>query len=175
MLHEVIWQKSQSRSGRDRGATALHALYLGVETVGLGVGLGSNRPSGLLFYILSNMGIPGLLLFSYLLSCHARADRSSANSPDKREIWLLDSGLWLGLCRRAAGGVDRRSGTHRSRALGVLGNPAGSLSVCLPHQSAVHRATTLWPMNRFSSSNWPFHRSYCWTSYPTPARMHKAG
>ena len=67
VLHEVISQKSQSRSGRDRDATALHALYLGVETVGLGVGLGSNRPSGLLFYILSNMGIPGLLLFTYLL------------------------------------------------------------------------------------------------------------
>ena len=67
VLYEVIWQKSQSRSGRDRGATAFHALYLGIETVGLDVGLGSNRPSGLLFYILSNMGIPGLLLFTYLL------------------------------------------------------------------------------------------------------------
>jgi hypothetical protein len=67
VLHEVIWQKSRSSSGRDREATAFHALYLGFETVGLGVGLGSNRPSGLLFYILSNIGIPGLLLFSYLL------------------------------------------------------------------------------------------------------------
>lgn len=67
VLDEVIWQKSQSSSGRDRGATAFHALYLAIETVGLGVGLGSNRPSGLLFYILSNMGIPGLVLISYLL------------------------------------------------------------------------------------------------------------
>jgi len=67
VLHEVIWQKSQSRSGRDRGATAFHALYLAVETVGLGVGLGSNRTSGMLFYIISNMGIPGLALVSYLL------------------------------------------------------------------------------------------------------------
>ena len=67
VLYEVIWQKSQSRSGRDRGATAFHALYLAIETMGLGVGLGSNRPSGLLFYILSNMGIPGLILFLYLL------------------------------------------------------------------------------------------------------------
>jgi hypothetical protein len=67
VLYEVIWQKSQSRSGRDRGATAVHAFYLAFETVGLGVGLGSNRPSGLLFYILSNMGIPGIVLVSYLL------------------------------------------------------------------------------------------------------------
>ena len=67
VLHEVMWQKSQSRSGRNREATAFRALYLIVDTVGLGVGLGSNRPSGLLFYILSNMGVPGLLLFVYLL------------------------------------------------------------------------------------------------------------
>ncbi len=67
VLYDVIWQKSQSRSGRDRGATAVHALYLAFETVGLGVGLGSNRPSGLFFYILSNMGIPGIVLVSYLL------------------------------------------------------------------------------------------------------------
>ena len=67
VLHEVIWQKSQSRSGRDRGATAFRAFSLFVKTLGLGVGLGSNRPSGLFFYILSNLGIPGLLLFFYLL------------------------------------------------------------------------------------------------------------
>ena len=54
VLYDVIWQKSQSlRVATWR--TAVHALHLALETVGLGVGLGSNRPSGLLFYILSNM------------------------------------------------------------------------------------------------------------------------
>jgi hypothetical protein len=93
VLHEVIWQKSQSSSGRDREATAFHALYLGFETVGLGVGLGSNRPSGLLFYILSNMGIPGLLLFSYLLHVTRVL---TAQAPTR---WISERfGSWIRAC-----------------------------------------------------------------------------
>ena len=78
VLSEVIWQKSQSRSSQDRSATSVRALYLVRQTVGLGVGLGSNRPSGLVFYILSDMGIPGLVLFLYLLEITRRLTRQAA-------------------------------------------------------------------------------------------------
>jgi len=67
VIRDVILYKSQSKSGRDRMATSVHGFQLLVQTLGLGVGLGSNRPSGLLSYIASNLGIPGLLLFLYLL------------------------------------------------------------------------------------------------------------
>ena len=67
VLNDVIWKKSGSASGQHRMATSLYAFSLVFQTVGLGVGLGSNRPSGLLSYIASNLGIPGALLFLYLL------------------------------------------------------------------------------------------------------------
>ena len=67
VIHDVILQKSQSKSGQDRMATSLRGFYLLIQTAGLGAGLGSNRPSGLLSYVASNIGIPGLLLLLYLL------------------------------------------------------------------------------------------------------------
>jgi hypothetical protein len=67
VLTEVIWNKSNSSSGQHRMATSLYAFSLVFQTLGLGVGLGSNRPAGLLSYIASNLGVPGLLLFLYLL------------------------------------------------------------------------------------------------------------
>jgi hypothetical protein len=63
----VILKKSASSSGQHRMATSLYTFPLVFQTLGLGVGLGSNRPNGLLSYILSNLGIPGLLLFLYML------------------------------------------------------------------------------------------------------------
>jgi hypothetical protein len=65
LLQEVLFQKVDSVSGRDRTATQWQSLSVARESAWLGVGLGSNRPSGMLFYILSNLGLPGLLLFSY--------------------------------------------------------------------------------------------------------------
>jgi hypothetical protein len=67
LLQEVLFKKFHSISGRDRTATQWQSLSVASESVGLGVGLGSNRPSGMLFYIVSNLGVPGLLLFSYCM------------------------------------------------------------------------------------------------------------
>jgi hypothetical protein len=63
LLQQVLFQKSVSISARQRTATQWQALVLTGQSFGLGVGLGSNRPSGMLFYILSDLGVPGLLLF----------------------------------------------------------------------------------------------------------------
>jgi len=67
LLREVLLQKTESISGKNRAATQWESLIVTNESWGLGVGLGSNRPSGMLFYVLSNLGVPGLLLFAYCL------------------------------------------------------------------------------------------------------------
>jgi hypothetical protein len=67
LLQEVLFKKIDSISARDRTATQWQSLSVASQSAGLGVGLGSNRPSGMLFYIFSNLGLPGLLLFSYCM------------------------------------------------------------------------------------------------------------
>lgn len=67
LLEEVFFKKAESISAKNRTATQWQALMITRQSSGLGVGLGSNRPSGMLFYILSDLGVPGLLLFAYCL------------------------------------------------------------------------------------------------------------
>jgi hypothetical protein len=67
LLTKIVWHKTQSQSGRDRTTTIWEALRITAETYGMGAGLGSNRPSGMFFYIASNLGIPGLIAFSLLI------------------------------------------------------------------------------------------------------------
>jgi hypothetical protein len=67
LFEDVITQKTGAVSGAHRFATSWNALGIVETSLGLGVGLGSNRPSGMLFYIVSNLGIPGIALFLYLV------------------------------------------------------------------------------------------------------------
>jgi hypothetical protein len=67
LLQEVLINKSASPSASNRTATQWQSLTITGQSFGLGVGLGSNRPSGLLFYVLSDLGFPGLLLFLYCI------------------------------------------------------------------------------------------------------------
>jgi hypothetical protein len=67
LFEGVITQKAGSTSSGHRFATSWNALGIVEASRGLGVGLGSNRPSGMLFYIVSNLGIPGFALFFYLV------------------------------------------------------------------------------------------------------------
>lgn len=60
----VLYSKSDSDSFLHRQFADAFALNILFETYGLGSGLGSNRPSSFLFFIISNMGIIGLILFS---------------------------------------------------------------------------------------------------------------
>jgi hypothetical protein len=67
LLADILWYKSMSHSGQERTSTILVALNVTLQSFGLGVGLGSNRPSGMLFYILSNIGVPGTILIFCLI------------------------------------------------------------------------------------------------------------
>lgn len=67
VLEQVILTKLLSGSYMMRIGSDIYALELTTLTHGLGVGLGSNRPSSFLTYLLSNIGIFGLAFFSILL------------------------------------------------------------------------------------------------------------
>jgi hypothetical protein len=82
LFDEILWYKSQSHSGLERTSTILVALDVVIHTFGLGVGLGSNRPSGMLFYIFSNIGIPGSILFAVLIFATRRIVVRAMEAPN---------------------------------------------------------------------------------------------
>lgn len=63
-----INDKVGSNSYAARTAADIFSLRLGLESYGLGVGLGSNRPSSLLPMLLSCTGLVGLALFLFLVA-----------------------------------------------------------------------------------------------------------
>lgn len=63
LIDIYVINKSTTASFINRTTADLHALNLFFNTYGLGVGLGSNRPSSLLPYLLSQLGIVGTSLF----------------------------------------------------------------------------------------------------------------
>lgn len=68
IIDTYLINKPQSTSFSKRTTADLHALKLFLDTYGLGVGLGSNRPSSLLPYLLSQLGIIGTSLFILFIS-----------------------------------------------------------------------------------------------------------
>jgi len=80
VLDAVVFNKGESASALHRTATFGRAVEVFLSSWGLGVGLGSNRAMSGLFYVLSNVGLPGLILTGWLLSqlySHVRAQLSS--------------------------------------------------------------------------------------------------
>jgi hypothetical protein len=63
LIDEFLLNKSDTGSYKNRTIADLHALKLFVDTYGFGVGLGSNRPSSLLPFLLSQLGFVGTWLF----------------------------------------------------------------------------------------------------------------
>lgn len=96
VLTEVLWEKNLSVSGQDRGNTIWQAFEITIESLGLGVGLGSNRPSGMLFYIMSNLGIPGLAIFCSLVYVTCRFALKSGVSvrSDSPVGGYLNAAMW---------------------------------------------------------------------------------
>jgi hypothetical protein len=68
LLDAVLFKKGQSLSALHRISTLGRAIDVFQHSWGLGAGLGSNRAMSVGFYILSNLGIPGLLLSALLLA-----------------------------------------------------------------------------------------------------------
>lgn len=92
----VTLQKQESGSFVNRLASDAYALNLFVMTKGIGVGMGSNRPSSLITSLLSTVGWVGLIVF--LLAYFKLLSNVARNRPD-----LLWAGLSLFLCIAIAG------------------------------------------------------------------------
>jgi hypothetical protein len=111
LLAKIVWHKTQSQSGHDRTTTIWEALRITAETYGMGAGLGSNRPSGMFFYIASNLGIPGLIAFSVLIWSIYRilglASRSSvARNPTTTYLQAVGWATAIELIAMASAGGD---------------------------------------------------------------------
>lgn len=78
-IAQYTTQKSDTLSYVFRVASDQYALELTRRTYGLGVGLGSNRPSSIITSLLSNVGVVGAIVFllmAWRLSLNARGEDS---------------------------------------------------------------------------------------------------
>jgi hypothetical protein len=82
LLDAVLFEKQLTGSAIDRTATLGRAVDVFVQTWGLGAGLGSNRAMSLVFYVLSNLGLLGTVLFLYLLVKAYLMARVATRSPE---------------------------------------------------------------------------------------------
>lgn len=62
----LIFNKTTSLSGYERGQWALRGLEIGRESYGFGIGLGSTRSNGIFSVWVSNFGFIGTFIFLYL-------------------------------------------------------------------------------------------------------------
>jgi hypothetical protein len=98
LLNQLLFQKNISSSGLHRSVTFGRAVTVFYESLGLGVGLGSNRAMSLFFYLLSNVGLPGMLLFFYLLSkSYGQVSLRIYSSSGPNQIFLKAVAYGLGV------------------------------------------------------------------------------
>lgn len=81
LLDAVVFNKGESASALHRTATFGRAVEVFLSSWGLGVGLGSNRAMSAFFYVLSNVGLPGLILTGWLLYQLYSQVRAQLGSP----------------------------------------------------------------------------------------------
>ena len=62
VLRHTLFEKADSDSGIERGFWATQAIQNCIDTYGLGVGLGGARSNSFSLVLISNVGIPGLLI-----------------------------------------------------------------------------------------------------------------
>jgi hypothetical protein len=90
---EMTFNKGDSLSLIGRVSADLYSIELLKTTYGLGTGLGSNRPSGLWAYLLSNVGLIGTVLFLFfiarLFAQLVSASRSQRAGPVVLVTWML--------------------------------------------------------------------------------------
>jgi len=96
-VRHLTLDKTTTSSGEERLYADVHALNLLLESGGLGVGWGSNRPSSFAAYVLSNTGVVGFgLLVWFSIRCWQIKKRISLIVPN---TWLdgLTRSLMLSL------------------------------------------------------------------------------
>jgi hypothetical protein len=94
VLTRAVYEKDQTGSFTARTSTDLMAVDILFETGGLGLGLGSHKPSSAVMTVLSNTGIAGFLVLGAFLFMRIRRYRGPRIEPDPNLTliplqWLL--------------------------------------------------------------------------------------
>ena len=98
LINVVLFQKSSGDSFVVRFDADIESLHILWRTYGLGVGLGSNRPSSFLLFLLSNVGVLGFLFFTlFIISLAHSALKNTAQSDEPTLHNLASAAVW-GLC-----------------------------------------------------------------------------
>ena len=96
----LVGSKVDSSSYANRGSADTFSYLLTGQTYGIGVGLGANRPSSFVAFLLSNSGVPGTLLFTAAFAVILRrALRSHAHQPPAWALVAL-------MCSKVVAGPD---------------------------------------------------------------------
>ncbi|UWU24998.1 O-antigen ligase family protein (plasmid) [Rhizobium sp. CB3060] len=82
-LDEMLFSKADSQSGRERFMWNSMAYQTFIDTQGFGAGLGSARASSFGLVLLSNLGIPGALIFALFVLLILKADTRARNLPSR--------------------------------------------------------------------------------------------
>lgn len=91
LFRAVVLNKGESASALHRTATFGRAIQVFIDSWGLGVGLGSNRAMSAFFYVLSNLGLPGMILVVWALFqtyAHIRRELWSPYYDRQRQLVL---------------------------------------------------------------------------------------
>ena len=78
-LNEMLFSKADSQSGRERFMWNAMAYQTFMDTSGFGAGLGSARASSFGLVLLSNVGIPGALIFALFVTLTLMANTRPGN------------------------------------------------------------------------------------------------
>jgi hypothetical protein len=93
ILRNVLFDKADSTSFKQRSFADFLALQIFTDTYGIGIGLGSHKANSLLLTILSNTGILGVILFGWLmfglLSWKRTSDEALTASVRPFQLFLL--------------------------------------------------------------------------------------
>jgi len=110
LVNVVLLQKSDGDSFKVRMESDLQGFEILWNTYGLGVGLGSNRPSSFLTFLLSNVGILGFLLFVMFLVTLTRLalNNISRLNQDNMNNWAVAGawGLWATIVAKISAQPD---------------------------------------------------------------------
>jgi hypothetical protein len=110
LVNVVLLQKSDGDSFKVRLESDLQGFEILWNTYGLGVGLGSNRPSSFLTFLLSNLGILGFLLFVLFLVTLTRLalNNISRLNQDDMNNWVVAGawGLWATIAAKISAQPD---------------------------------------------------------------------
>ncbi len=124
LFDEMIVNKSLSDSGAERAYWNWRSLETVVDTVGLGVGIGSSRASSWIIAVASQLGVVGTLIIGWLTAEIIRGARSRSSGDDVYGNWATANSVraacLAGLVTASISGGEADPGMRFYIALAVI-------------------------------------------------------